>query len=179
MRRKWIWVLATALVGAAVSGGAVLATTKATGFAGATIAKATLGPLDLRAHSVTMGDPDNSVPARPWLAMLKTIGDSDLYVQSNTWDPGGSTGWHTHPGWSLIFVTSGSVTVYDGDDPSCTPHVYTANTPNNSFLDIGSGHVHLVRNESTTDKATGVAVQVVPAGATRTQPVADPGNCHF
>jgi len=179
MRRKWMWALAMALVAAAVSGGAVLATTKDTGFSGKTIAKATYGPLDLRAHSVTPGDGSDRGFPRVWLAMLKTLGNSDLYVQSNTWLAGASTGWHTHPGWSLITITSGAVTVYDGDDPHCTPHVYTANTPNNSFLDIGAGHVHLIRNE-TADQATAVAVQLVPAGATRTQPVQPaPGNCPF
>ena len=49
-----------------------------------------------------------------------------MYVQSNVWQPGGSTGWHTHPGHSLIIVTAGTVTAYEGDDPDCTPHVYTA-----------------------------------------------------
>jgi len=176
MKRKSSIVLVLALVTAAVSGGAVLAMTKATGFSGATIAKATYGPLDLRVHSTIPGDPNGHVPASVWQAMLKTRGTSDVYVQSNTWEPGGSTGWHTHPGWSLIIVTSGAVTAYDGDDPHCTPHVYTAGQ---SFVDEGGGHVHQIRNESATDRATGVAVQVIPSGATRTQPAADPGNCHL
>jgi len=168
--------MVAALLGAAVWAGAVLATTKDAVFSGTTIAKATYGPLDLRAHSVTMPDPSNDRShAEVWQAMLKTQGDSDLYVQSNTWTPGGSTGWHTHPGWSLIMVTSGTVTAYDGDDPTCTPHVYTAG----AFVDIGGGHVHLIRNESTTDNATAVVVQLIPAGATRTQKVAAPGNCSF
>jgi quercetin dioxygenase-like cupin family protein len=172
-----MWALVAALVGAAVWGGSVLATTKANGFSGMTIAHATYGPLDLRVHQATPAHPsDGAIPAKVWQAMLQTKGDSDLYVQSNTWQPGGTTGWHTHPGWSLIIVTSGSVTAYDGDDPSCTPHVYTAGQ---SFVDPGGGHVHLIRNESTTQTATGVAVQVIPAGATRTQPVAAPGNCPF
>ena len=46
-------------------------------------------------------------------------------VQNNLWVPGGSTGWHTHPGHSLIIVTAVTVTAYDGDDPSCTPKTYT------------------------------------------------------
>ena len=29
------------------------------------------------------------------------------------------------PGHSLIIVTAGTVTAYEGDDPTCTPHVYT------------------------------------------------------
>ena len=177
MKRKLMWALVAALVGAAVGGGAVLATTTASGFAGTTIAHATYGPLDLRVHATTPANPtDGAIPAKAWEAVLKTRADSDVYVQSNTWQPGGSTGWHTHPGWSLIIVTSGAVTAYEGDDPGCAPHVYTAGQ---SFVDQGGGHVHLIRNESTTEIATGVAVQVTPAGATRTQPAADPGNCRF
>ena len=56
-----------------------------------------------------------------WLSFQKTKGSSDLYVQSNVWAPGGSTGWHTHPGHSLIIVTAGTVTAYDGDDAECQP----------------------------------------------------------
>jgi quercetin dioxygenase-like cupin family protein len=177
MRSRWTWALAGALVGAAVWGGTVLATTTDAGFKGSTIAHATYGPLDLRVRATTPAAPSSgAIPAKVWDAMLATRGESDLYVQSNTWQPGASTGWHTHPGWSLIIVTSGAVTAYDGDDPSCTPHVYTAGQ---SFVDPGGGHVHLIRNESTSQVATGVAVELIPAGATRTQPVAAPGNCPF
>jgi len=70
------------------------------------------------------------------------------------------------------------VTVYDGDDPTCTPHVYTANTPRNSFVDIGGGDVHLIRNETGAVAQT-MAVQLILAGATRRQDAADPGNCSF
>jgi quercetin dioxygenase-like cupin family protein len=174
MSRRWTLVLALALLGAAVWGGTVLAKTAASGFTGSTIARATYGKLDLRGHRTIPADPSNG-PAGVWEAMLKTKGDSDLYVQSNTWQPGGSTGWHTHPGWSLIVVTSGTVTAYDGDDPDCEPQVYAAG---DSFVDVGGGHEHMIRNE-TAQPATGIAVQLIPAGATRTQPVAAPGNCPF
>jgi len=84
----------------------------------------------------------------------------------------------THPGPSLVIVTQGTVTAYDGDDPKCTPHVYTANTPNNSFVDPGDGHVHIIRDESGAVAQT-VAVQLVPKGAQRRQDVKNPGNCPF
>ena len=78
-----------------------------------------------------------------------------------------------------MIVTQGSVTVYDGDDPACTPHVYTAGTPSNAFIDPGDGHVHIIRDESGTVAKT-VAVQFVPAGTTtRRQDAPDPGNCPF
>jgi hypothetical protein len=57
--------------------------------------------------------------------LQQTNGMSDVYVQSNTWAPGGSTGWHMHPGQSLVIVTAGTVTDYEGRDPECRPHVYT------------------------------------------------------
>ncbi len=62
--------------------------------------------------------------------------------------------------------------MYEGDDPSCTPHVYTANTANNSFVDIGGGDVHLIRNETGAVAQT-IAVQLVPAGATRRMDAAE------
>ena len=66
-----------------------LLATPAVGFVGTTLAMATFDEIDVKHHTI---------PANIWQSRLKTKGLSDLYVQSNTWDPGGSTGWHTHPG---------------------------------------------------------------------------------
>lgn len=87
------------------------------------------------------------------------------------------TGWHTHPGPSIIIVTQGTVTAYEGDDPNCTPHVYSA-AGANSLIDIGGGDVHIIRNESGAVAKT-VAVQFVPKGADRR--IDEPGNpnCPF
>ena len=76
---------------------------------------------------------------------LYTKGDSDIYVTNNVVSPGGHSGWHTHPGPSLVVVKSGTATLYDGDDPTCTPRVVEAG---DWFTDPGGGHVHLVRNET-------------------------------
>ncbi len=172
MKRKSIWALGLALVGVAVYAGNVLAT-QSQGFTSTTLAKATFGEID------------SHVVAEPgWQEKIKTHGDSDLYVQQNTWDPGAcggcipSSGWHTHPGPSLVIVTQGTVTEYDGDDPTCTPHVYSANGTN-AFIDIGGGAVHIIRDESGAVAKTTV-VQLIPAGATRRQDVTPaPGNCPF
>jgi quercetin dioxygenase-like cupin family protein len=166
MKRIWGWAALVVVSAVAVYAGNVFATPPS-GFSGITLAKATLGEID------------SHVVAEPgWQEKIKTHGNSDLYVQQNTWQPAGSTGWHTHPGPSFVIVTEGSVTVYEGDDPSCTPHVYTAGTPENSFLDIGGGAVHLIRNE-TGSVARTTAVQLIPAGADRRQDAPDPGNCSF
>jgi quercetin dioxygenase-like cupin family protein len=54
--------------------------------------------------------------------------------------PGGTTGWHTHPGHSLIIVTEGEVTTYEGHDPDCKPRVYKKGEV---FLDPGGEHVQM------------------------------------
>ena len=119
MRSKVVSVVVLVALSLSLYAGNVTAT-PASGFVGVTVAKATFG--DLFSHV-------NSKDPQRWNEMIWTHGASDLYVQQNTWQPGGSTGWHTHPGPSFVIVTQGSVTVYEGDDKTCTPHVYTANTP--------------------------------------------------
>ena len=115
--------------------------------------------------------PDSQV----WLSRQSTKGLSDGAVLSNIWQPGGTTGWHTHPGHTLIFVTARAVTQYQADDPSCTPHVYTAGM---SFVDHGGKHVHIVRNEGAVE-AQAIAIRLVPAGQPGRIDAPDPGNCHF
>jgi len=106
---------------------------------------------------------------------LDTKGESDVYVVSNVIQPGGNTGWHTHPGPSLITVKSGTITAYEGDDPTCTPTVYTAGQ---GFVDPGGEHVHILRNEGTVPAET-IAVQIVARGAARRIDMPAPGNCPF
>jgi len=110
-----------------------------------------------------------------WRARIGTQGASDLYVVKNTFSPFGNTGWHTHPGISLVMVISGTIAVYDGDDPTCTPQYYSAGS---TLIDpTSANHVHLVRNESATEDAVTVAVQLVPAGEARRIDSPDPGFC--
>jgi len=92
---------------------------------------------------------------------------------TNTIAPDGDTGWHSHPGPSLITVQSGTVTAYDGDDATCRPQVYQAGS---GFIEPGDGHVHLLRNEGDIDVVT-VAVQIVPADVERRTEAAIPDNC--
>ncbi len=102
-------------------------------------------------------------PGNTWWAFERTEGPSDLYLLNNTWQPGGSTGWHKHPGHSLIVITSGQVTQYHAD---CKPEVYGPGTPNGPTLVDSGNDEHLIRNESA-GVATGIAVQLVANGAPR------------
>ena len=103
-----------------------------------------------------------------WFLRMDVKGDSDLYITQNTFEPGGQSGWHTHPGPSLITVTEGTITAYEDD---CTSTTYNAGE---SFTDIGCGDVHDLVNESGTEAKT-IAVQIVPHGATRRIDASDPG----
>lgn len=115
-------------------------------------------------------------PGRTWSAFEITQGPSDLYLQSNTWQPGGSTGWHQHPGHSLIIITSGQITEYHAN---CKPEVYGPGTANGPTLIDSGNDEHLIRNESPA-VATGYAVQTVAHGATRRIDVpAAPSTCQL
>jgi hypothetical protein len=165
MRRKLTWLLGTVIVGAGAYAGTLLAT-PSSGFTSTTLAVARFDEIEVN---------NFTLPANFWQARLKTHGLSDVYVQSNVWVPGGTSGWHTHPGHSLILVTAGTVTAYEGDDPACTPHVYS---PGTGFVDPGGGHVHLLRNEGSVEART-IPVQLIPAAAVRRIDAAAPGNCPF
>jgi quercetin dioxygenase-like cupin family protein len=91
---------------------------------------------------------------------VKTKGVSDVYVVRNVLAPGGHTGWHSHPGPSIISVVSGVATEYHGDGAEGIIH--PAGT---AFVDDGDG-AHIVRNEGT-DTLELIAFQVLPAGAPR------------
>ena len=106
---------------------------------------------------------------------LKTMvkGASDVYIVQNTFPPGAHTGWHTHPGPSLVTVTAGTITAYEADALNCTPKIYRTG---DSFTDLGCGEVHLLRNEGPVCAVT-IAVQIIPAGQPRRMDAAQPANC--
>lgn len=161
MKAKWILVFVAALVAVAVPAGVVLATPQS-GFTPAQQWKGVFGEIDVKTNGFL-----------PHQVKLKTKEDSDVYVTRNAIAVGGQSGWHTHPGPSLIIVTVGEITAYDGDDPTCTPTRYRAGE---GFVDPGDGHVHLLRNETNAPAET-VAVQILPKDATRRIDAPAPGNC--
>jgi quercetin dioxygenase-like cupin family protein len=178
MSRRMQWALAVFLVTTAASVMAALAT-PASGFRGSTLAVGRIGSFDVFNHSAPTPEEAAGQLGRPgkgpWLSSQRVIGASDVYIQSNVWDPGGTTGWHSHPGHSLITVTEGTVTIYEGDDPSCTPHEYTQGM---TFVDEGGEHSHVIRNETAFEART-MAVQVIPAGAGRRDDRPANLNCPF
>jgi len=108
-----------------------------------------------------------------WALKTRVKGDSDVYIVQNTFPPGADSGWHTHPGPSLITVTAGTITAYEADAPNCTPTIYNTG---DSFTDLGCGDVHLLRNEGPVCAIT-IVVQIVPAGQVRRIDADQPPNC--
>ena len=94
-------------------------------------------------------------------AMIKTRGQSDVYITHITIKPGGHGGWHSHPGPSIITVKSGTASFYDECD-DFAQQVYAAGT---GFVE-DAGCVHLLANEGDVDLEV-VVVQIVPLGAPR------------
>ena len=163
MKAKWVLAVVVGLVALTVYAANALATDPS-GFRAAQQWKGVFGEMDV--HVVDMPD---------WQVKLKTKGVSDVYVTRNAIAVGGQSGWHTHPGPSLIIVTVGEIMAYDGDDPTCTPKRYRSGE---GFVDPGDGHIHLLRNETDAPAET-VAVQFLPKDATRRIDAPAPGNCPF
>ena len=165
MKSKCIWALLVGVLGSAVYAGDVLATATTTTPAPTTTI---LGQSRFDSFRV---DARQSLP--DWRARLETRGRSDVYTVDNKFQPGATTGWHSHPGPSLILVIAGTVTNYSSDDPNCSGRSYTAGT---GFIDPGGRDVHTLQNNGTTAVET-IAVQILPKDAPRKTPAAAPANC--
>ena len=148
---KKILILPLLIVLALVVGALTAVPAFATPPVGVTVELLATGPFD---------ELDVSARTGRWKARIDTKGESVLNVNRLTFQPGEYTGWHMHPGPALVMVMSGTVTEYDGDDPSCTPHVYPAGT---TFVEPGN-NVHLVKNERTHQPGSDGRSGVDPCG---------------
>ena len=88
---------------------------------------------------------------------LHTRGATDVAVQTITSPPGGSSGWHSHPGVVLVAVQSGTVTLYDAQ---CHTTQYG---PGQAFVEVGDDAM-LVRNNTTANAVLYVTL-IVPKSA--------------
>jgi quercetin dioxygenase-like cupin family protein len=164
-RRAWALALLLATAGGGFCAANVLATTPTPppGLTTTILAKSTFDELLLTAKTH---------PADLWQAKIKTHGASDLYVVDNKLAPNATTGWHSHPGPSFIFVVAGTVTNYEGG-PGCPVHTYSQGS---GFVDAGGDDVHMLRNETAAPAET-IAVQFLPHGTTRRLDMPAPDGC--
>src|ERR671936_848249 len=103
MKSKWVWALLVAIVGVGVYVGNVVATPPS-GLTNVPLARGT----DVS---------DGTIPLQ--------VG-TDVAMAQITVLPGGSSGWHSHPGGAIIVVKQGTLTVYRSLGSQCQTSTYRA-----------------------------------------------------
>jgi quercetin dioxygenase-like cupin family protein len=118
---------------------------------------------------------------------------TDFVMSEITVNPGGSSGWHSHPGGAIIVVEQGTLTVYSpggdshgqgGDDShsqsgdgwhsqGCQTTTYTAGQ---AFIER-PGEVDQVINNGTIPYVLFVTFPRVPQGGSARIDQPDPGTC--
>ena len=99
----------------------------------------------------------------------------DVVVAKATVPPGASFGWHYHRAAVVVVVKSGTLTLYDSADRTCTPQRYSAGQ---GFTERPH-HVHLARNEGREPAIVFVTYLGLKHGVNPDVPVPSPGNCPF
>ncbi|MDS0475377.1 cupin domain-containing protein [Natrinema sp. 1APR25-10V2] len=96
---------------------------------------------------------------------------SNVVVAKFTVEPGGTSGWHAHPGPVIVNVAEGEAEITFSDD--CVTHTYTAGE---AFIDSGN-HAEKATNPSETERAVLLATFIgVPDGEPPTEWV-EPPDC--
>lgn len=100
------------------------------------------------------------------------VDGTEYSVTRITVAPGGSTGWHYHPGEVFGFISEGTMTHYDGG--CAVDAVYATGAPVKEGA--GPGFVHNGRNEGATPLVMEV-VYINPVGAPKSVDVPEPAGC--
>ena len=141
MKLKSLIVVASAAAALLASGTMVALATPGSGIVGTILASGTLAQ---RANIQTSD------------IHFHSNGPTKLVTQRNDLVPGGSSGWHMHPGLVLATVTQGTVTLH----ANCDAQAYSQNQ---SFYEPPFSPV-MVTND-TAASASFVVTYVVPAGS--------------
>jgi quercetin dioxygenase-like cupin family protein len=150
VRSRWLLVLVPSVVGAAVYVGTVLATPPS-GLTNVPLARGT------NASNGTLPIQDGM----------------DVAMARITVDPGGSSGWHSHPGGAIIVINQGTLTVYRSVDSQCRAKTYSAGQ---AFIER-PGEVVDVVNTGTVPFVDFVTFPRVPPGVSPRTDEPDPGTC--
>jgi quercetin dioxygenase-like cupin family protein len=98
-----------------------------------------------------------------------------VVIAEATVPPGASFGWHYHRAAVAAVVKSGTLTLYDSADRTCTGKRYSAGQ---GFTER-PGHVHLARNETHKPVVVLVTYLGLKHGVNPDVPSPRPGNCPF
>ena len=150
MKGKWISAVLLALLGVAVVGGAALATPPS-GLTNIPLARGT-------------DTSDGTIPLQ--------FG-ADVAMAQISVNPGGSSGWHSHPGGAIVIVKQGTLTVYRSIGSQCQVTTYSAGQ---AFIER-SGELDQVINTGSVPYILFVTFPRVPPGTSARTDEADPGTC--
>jgi quercetin dioxygenase-like cupin family protein len=151
MRRKWLLpLLLGVVVGAAVYGGIALATP----------------PVGLTQVPLARGTDvsDGTLPLQA---------GTDVVMAQITVFPGGSSGWHSHPGGAIIVVKQGELTRYRALGSQCQVATFSTG---DTFIER-PGEVDQVVNTGTSPYVLYVTFPRVPPGEPARIDQPDPGTC--
>jgi quercetin dioxygenase-like cupin family protein len=98
---------------------------------------------------------------------------TDIAMAQITVDPGGFSGWHSHPGGAIIVVKQGSLTVYRSVGSQCETTTYGAGQ---AFIER-PGEVDQVVNTGSIPYILYVTFPRVPQGVPARTDEPDPGTC--
>lgn len=98
---------------------------------------------------------------------------TDIVMAQITVVPGGSSGWHSHPGGAIVVVKQGELTVYKSAGSQCEVFTYAAGQ---AFLER-PGELTDVVNTGTSPYVLLVTFPRVPEGGPTRIDMPDPGTC--
>ncbi len=98
---------------------------------------------------------------------------TDIAMVQITVNPGGSSGWHSHPGGAIIIVKEGELTVYSSVGSNCQTTTYTAGQ---AFIER-PGEKDDVLNAGQVPYVLYVTFPNVPPGGSTRTDESDPGTC--
>ena len=99
---------------------------------------------------------------------FQTKDDTAVLVQKLTFSPGGTSGWHHHPGIVIVTVKTGTVRIMHSD---CSFHEYGPTSDHGSVFTEGEHRVH---QAVSAEGAVVYATYVAPAASPPVFRVEDP-----
>jgi quercetin dioxygenase-like cupin family protein len=108
----------------------------------------------------TIGALDETIVVNTDRIKFQTKDPTDVATYSVTYEGGGFSGWHTHPGILLVTVQSGSVVRSVG----CTSWTYAAGQ---TFVESDEQAIGAIATASATSEAVLLVTQITPRGSAR------------
>jgi quercetin dioxygenase-like cupin family protein len=97
----------------------------------------------------------------------------DVAMAQISVQPGGASGWHSHPGGAIVVIQQGALTVYRSHGADCTTATYSAGQV---FIER-PGEVVDVVNTTSAPYVLYVTFPRVPPGVSPRTDEPDPGTC--